>query len=67
MDYLTYKKRLDYLLELISKGGVRSPKCIARRFDCTEKTIRNMINCLRDSGYNIKYCRSQGKYIIDIL
>jgi transposase len=57
MDYITYAERLDYLLELINKGQAYSPKEIALKFSCTEKTIRNMINRLRENGEKISYCR----------
>jgi len=52
MDYIKYTQRLEYLLDLINKGQVSSPKIVAERFYCSEKTIRNMINRLREKGYN---------------
>ena len=63
MDYITYAERLDYLLELINKGQAYSPKEIALKFSCTEKTIRNMINRLRENGEKISYCRKEKKYL----
>lgn len=63
MDYLTYTKRLVYLKELIEKEQVKSPHEIALRFDCTEKTVRNMINRLRDEGINIEYCKTKRRYV----
>jgi len=65
MDYYTYSERLNYLLELIEKNRLISPKQIAESFDCSEKTIRRMINCLRLKGYSIKYCRKEMKYILE--
>ncbi len=61
MDYFTYGKRLDYLLELIRKGALSSPKDLEDKFECTERTIRKMINDLRRDGYTIKYSRSSAK------
>jgi len=66
MDYLTYAKRLRYTLELIKKGTLHSPNQLARKFDCSEKTVRRMINELRSEGYNIKYSRKYIKYILII-
>jgi DNA-binding NarL/FixJ family response regulator len=43
MNHASYSERLDYLLELIEKGAASSPKQISKKFDCNEKTIRNMI------------------------
>ncbi len=65
MDYITYSERLDYLLELIDKKQISSPKQIAQKFGCCDKTARNMVNALRQKGYNIKYCKQTVKYFID--
>lgn len=64
MNYLAHTKRLDYLLEMIEKGRISSPKQIAQKFDCCDKTARNMINELREKGHNIKYIRALGKYLV---
>ena len=64
MDFVTYSERLDYLLKLIENGQVCSPKIIGKRFNCSEKTIRNMINCLREKGFKIEYCKYSKKYLI---
>jgi biotin operon repressor len=64
MDFITYSERLDYLLDLIKKGRVSSPKIIAERFDCSEKTIRNMINRLRNKGFEIEYSKYNKKYFL---
>ena len=65
MDYFTYGKRLDYLLDLIQKGALCSPKDLEDKFDCTERTIRKMINDLRRDGHKIRYSRSCAKYTIE--
>lgn len=66
MDYLTYSKRLDYLAKIIEKGQLQSPKELEEKFDCSEKTVRRMINCLRERGVNVEYCRKLKKYKIEI-
>ncbi len=65
MNYIDYTIRLKYVLELIEKGGLSSPKEVAERFECSEKTIRNMINVLREQGHNIKYSRISKKYYVE--
>jgi len=65
MDYHTYSQRLKYLLEFIKKGRLTSPYDLTERFECTEKTVRKMINDLRKEGYQIKYCRKRFKYFVD--
>ena len=64
MNYLSYSKRIKYILELIEKGNLNSPIELAEKFDCSEKTIRNMINTLRESGKQISYCKLSKKYIL---
>jgi len=64
MDFLSYEKRLAYLLELIGKGRLRSLEDIARRFTCSTRTIKRMINHLRDQGHQIQYDRLEKKYVL---
>ncbi len=64
MNFLDYSEHLDYLLEMIEKGRISSPKQIAQKFNCCDKTARNMINVLRDKGYEIKYDKFSEKYFI---
>lgn len=64
MDYLTYFNRINYILELITKGQLHSPKDLSEKFDCSEKTVRNMINILRRQGHDIDYCKKMQKYLL---
>jgi len=65
MDYHTYSKRLQYILDLIKRGGLSSPCDLTKKFECTEKTVRKMINDLRKEGHRIKYCRKRFKYFVE--
>lgn len=49
---------------MLEKGRVLTPKILTDRFNCSDKTARNMINKLRELGYEIDYCKSSKKYII---
>lgn len=64
MAYLKYNDRLKHILSIIEKGGLSSPNQLANTYSCSEKTIRNMINTLRELGYNIEYSKTLKKYII---
>lgn len=66
MDYITYAERLDYLLEMIEKERLFSPQQIASKFNCCDKTARNMINALRARGNKIEYCKTLAKYLIKV-
>jgi Mn-dependent DtxR family transcriptional regulator len=65
MDYLTYFERLEYLLNMIENGRLSSPMQISARFNCCDKTARNMINKLREKGYNIRYSKTSRKYVLE--
>lgn len=64
MDYFAYSQRLDYLLEMIKKGRLSSPNQLAQRFECSERTIRRMIEHLKICGNRIEYCRTRRKYLV---
>jgi biotin operon repressor len=63
MKFIAYQERINYLLELIDRACIISPYQIAQKFMCSEKTARNMINTLREQGYEIEYCRKTKKYL----
>jgi transposase len=67
MDYLTYQERIDYLNKLVQEGKATSPINSTKRWNCSEKTVRNMINRLRGRGIDIRYCRKQKKYFVNNL
>lgn len=64
MDYRSYEKRLAYVLELIEKNRFVSLESAARRFDCSTRTVKRMLNHLRDKGHDIQYDRNQKKYFL---
>lgn len=64
MDYRSYEKRLEYILEMIAKNRFRSIEDTAGRFCVSSRTVKRMIAHLRDQGHNIQYDRLQKKYFI---
>jgi len=64
MDFRTYEQRLEYILELLEKGRFRSLETMALRFLCSTRTIKRMLNHLRDRGIDIQYDRLEKKYFI---
>jgi len=64
MDYRSYEKRLEYMLELIEKNRFRSLESVSKRFGCSTRTVKRMLNHLRDKGHPIIYDRLQKKYLI---
>ena len=64
MNFLIYSERLNHILELVLNDNLRSPKHLSKKFECSEKTARRMINRLREKGYTIEYCRRNQKYFL---
>jgi DeoR/GlpR family transcriptional regulator of sugar metabolism len=64
MDYRSYEKRLEYVLELITKKRFRSLEDAASRFNCSTRTVKRMLNHLRDQGHDVRYDRLEKKYFI---
>jgi len=64
MDFRSYENRLKYLLELTEKQRFRSIRDVAEKFDCSSRTVKRMLNHLRDQGHDIQYDRLQKKFII---
>ena len=64
MDYRSYEKRLDYIVELITKNRFRTVEATAKRVGCSTRTVKRMLNHLRDRGHNIQYDRLEKKYFI---
>ena len=62
MDFIERKKRLDYLLEMIKKGKCTSSSQMAKKFNCSTRTIERMFTKLRDEGVALEYCRDSKKY-----
>lgn len=64
MDYRSYEKRLAYVLELIEKNRFRSLEAVAKRFDVSTRTVKRMLNHLREQGHQIEYDRRNKKYLL---
>jgi predicted DNA-binding transcriptional regulator YafY len=64
MDYRAYEIRLAYVLELIQKGRFGSLESAAKRFSISTRTVKRMLNHLRDQGHEIQFDRKQKKYFI---
>ena len=55
MSYIKKREKLNWLLELISKGNCGDASCLARRLNVSERTIKTYISILRDLGNQIYY------------
>ena len=64
MDYRSYEIRLSYVLELIEKGRFGSLETTAKRFSVSTRTVKRMLNHLREQGHQVQFDRKQKKYYI---
>ena len=62
MNFIERKEKLEYLLEMIEKGRCISTIQISDKFNCSERTIRRMIDELRWIGHDIQYCKVNKKF-----
>jgi DeoR/GlpR family transcriptional regulator of sugar metabolism len=64
MDYRSYEKRLEYILELVEKNRFRSLENVAANFGCSIRTVKRMLAHLRENGHDIQYDRLEKKYFL---
>lgn len=65
MKYAERRKREEYLMYLLENKRLSNLEKIAEDFDCSKRTILRMLNNLRNEGYDISFCRTRKKYILD--
>jgi len=65
MRFIERKKKLEYLLYFIEKGRMLSVNQIAKKYNCSDRTVKRMISELKEEGYKVKYSQSLGKFIIE--
>ena len=66
MDYYSYSKRVEYLLEMIKKNRCISIGQVASIFSCSNRTVKRMLALLRENGNEIEYCRKQKIFKVKI-
>ncbi|SKB40307.1 DeoR family transcriptional regulator [Daejeonella lutea] len=63
-SYRSHGQHLKVMLEMLEKGRFISRQQAARYFDCSEDTITNWLNELRDEGHEIHFSRSLQRYVL---
>ena len=64
-SYRSHKQNLQKMINMIEKGRFISRRQAALQFECSEDSITNWINELREEGHAIHYSRSLQKYVLD--
>jgi biotin operon repressor len=65
MRFIERKKKMDYLLESIEKGRVRSLENVAEKFECSTRTIKRLLSDLREDGHSVRYDKKNKKFLSD--
>jgi len=65
MTFSERQKNMDYLLYLLEHNRLCALDCIADKLNCSKKTIRRMLNDLRNEGHIIGYDRLNKKYFLE--
>lgn len=65
MTYQEKKEKEKHLLYLIEHKRLSSLERVANDFDCSVRTIKRMLESLRNEDKNIIYCRKSNRYLIE--
>jgi len=65
MTYSERKEKEEHLLYLLEQKRLCSLGKVADDFDCSVRTLKRMLENLRNEGKIIVYCRKTNKYIIE--
>jgi predicted DNA-binding transcriptional regulator YafY len=64
MTFDEYERKLNALRTLVEKASTGSPKELAELFNVSERTIRRMVQNLKQSDLDIEFCRKRNFYIL---
>ena len=65
MTYQERKEKEKHLLYLIEHKRLCSLEKVANDFECSVRTIKRMIESLRNEDKNIRFCRKINKYFLE--
>lgn len=63
MKFGEYLEKLTILKDLIAKANTGSPKDLAKRLNVSERTVRRLIDQLKNEKTSIVFCRKRNSYI----
>lgn len=64
MNFNEKKQKQEYLHELIEKGCTGSVAELSKKIRVSKRTILRYIEELRDTGYQISFCRQRNTYYL---
>lgn len=64
MSYRDFEQRRKHLLYMASKKMLISLDQAATRFGCHKRTVQRILDGLRDDGYDVRYDKDLGRFVI---
>lgn len=64
MTYPERKEKEKHLLYLIEEKRLYDLEKVANDYECSIRTIKRMLENLRNEGKTIVYCRKSNKYLL---
>lgn len=64
MTYAERKEKEAYLLYLIEQKRLYSLEKVANDYGCSIRTLKRMLESLRNEGKTIVYCRKSNRYLL---
>ncbi|TWO31565.1 DeoR family transcriptional regulator [Seonamhaeicola sediminis] len=64
MTYSERKEKEKHLLYLIEEKRLIDIEKVANNYGCSVRTIKRMLQNLRNEGKTITYCRKSNKYLL---
>jgi predicted DNA-binding transcriptional regulator YafY len=65
MKFIEYTKKLDTIRYLCEHKRAGTPRQLGRKLNVSERTIKRMVQHLRDLGFPIKFDRSRKSYVLE--
>jgi DNA-binding transcriptional regulator LsrR (DeoR family) len=63
MKFDEYQEKLEQLSKLIAYSNTGTPREMARRLNISERTLRRLVERLKQKDKSIKFCRRSCSYI----
>lgn len=63
-DFLKYEERLNYIIYLAERKRTGKPITLAKKLGVSKRTVKRMVETLRNKGINIIYSRILDSYEI---
>jgi transcriptional antiterminator len=64
MKFDEYQQRLNQLQSLVLYSNTGSPKDLAKKFKISERTVRRMVDQLKNKNNPIEFCRKSNSYVL---